>query len=129
VAMAGGGSHTLALKADGTVAAWGNDRNNQCDLPPGLSSVVALAAGNSHSLLLSGTPPPVPVPLHPARRGTLFSLLLRTAAGGHYALEYKTSLADANWTTLGPLYGNGALQFMVDLSAAGPQRFYRVRQW
>jgi len=129
VAVAGGGSHTLALKGDSTVAAWGNDWKSQCSLPVGLSNVVALAAGNAHSLLLEGTPPPAPLPLHPACKGTQFSLVVQTAAGRHYALEYKTMLAASNWTSLPPIYGNGALQFLVDRSAAVPQRFYRVRQW
>jgi hypothetical protein len=129
VAVAGGGSHTLALKGDSTVAAWGNDWNNQCGIPLGLSNVVALAAGNWHSLMLEGTRPPAPLPLHPARRGTQFSLVAQTTAGRHYALEYKTTLAATNWTSLPPIYGNGTLQFLVDRSAAVPQRFYRVRQW
>jgi hypothetical protein len=129
VAVAGGGSHTLALKGDSTVSVWGNDWKSQCSLPVGLSNVVALAAGSAHSLLLEGTPPPAPLPLHPACRGTQFSLVVQTAAGRHYALEYKTMLAASNWTSLPPIYGNGALQFLVDRSAAVPQRFYRVRQW
>ncbi len=111
------------------MAAWGNDYYSQCNLPLGLSNVVALAAGEYYSLLLEGTPPPGPVPLHLGRQGTQFSLVLQTAAGRHYALEYKPTLAPTNWTALPPLYGNGALQFLVDPSAAVPQRFYRVRQW
>ncbi len=126
---AAGGAHTLALRGDSTAVAWGKDWNNQCRIPPGLSSVVALAAGNSHSLLLAGIPPPAPRPLHPARQGSQFSLLLPTVAGWYYALEYKATLAATNWTALPPIYGTGTLQFLVDLSATVPQRFYHVRQW
>ena len=45
-------SYSLALKDDGTVVAWGNDDYGQTDVPPGLTNVVAIAAGNSHSLAL-----------------------------------------------------------------------------
>jgi hypothetical protein len=52
VAVAAGWVHSLALRADGTVAAWGNNDYGQTDVPPGLSHVVAIAAGDSHSLAL-----------------------------------------------------------------------------
>jgi alpha-tubulin suppressor-like RCC1 family protein len=45
-------AHSLALKADGTVAAWGDDTYGQCDVPEGLDHVVAIAAGSAHSLAL-----------------------------------------------------------------------------
>ncbi len=45
-------NHSLALKADGTVAAWGDNSAQQSSVPPGLSNVVAIAAGLSHSLAL-----------------------------------------------------------------------------
>jgi len=44
--------HTLALRADGTVAAWGYDFDGQCDVPSGLNNVVAVAAGEFFSLAL-----------------------------------------------------------------------------
>jgi len=52
VAVAAGGAHGLALRADGTVVGWGHNGNSQCDAPQGLGNVVAIAAGNSHSLAL-----------------------------------------------------------------------------
>ena len=64
VAIAGGGSHTLALLADGTVRAWGNNTNGRLGdgttlqrLSPvaalsGISNVIAIASGESHSLAL-----------------------------------------------------------------------------
>lgn len=60
VRVAGGGYHTLALKADGTVVAWGakNDffRNDygQTAVPGGLTDVIDVAAGTFHSLALKG---------------------------------------------------------------------------
>jgi alpha-tubulin suppressor-like RCC1 family protein len=65
VAIAAGESHSLALRADGTVWSWGYDGWGQLgrgvrDLNPhptptavpGLSNVVAIAAGKSHSLAI-----------------------------------------------------------------------------
>jgi hypothetical protein len=52
LAVAGGGHHSLALRTDGTVAAWGRSLEGQIDVPPGLAGVTALAAGDFHSLAL-----------------------------------------------------------------------------
>ncbi|HYO52440.1 hypothetical protein [Archangium sp.] len=64
VALAAGSTHSLALREDGTVWAWGNNRKGQLGRPastnpeptpaqvPDLTGVVALAAGSTHSLAL-----------------------------------------------------------------------------
>ena len=54
VAVAGGRWHSLALKGDGTVVAWGCGTGNygQCTVPAGLSNVTAIAAAPYHSLAL-----------------------------------------------------------------------------
>ena len=57
VAIAGGGYHTLALKSDGTVVAWGGDiysYSGETNVPSNLSNVVAIAGGGYHSLALKG---------------------------------------------------------------------------
>lgn len=51
-AIAAGGDHSLALKANGRVIAWGYNNYGQTSVPPVLSNVVAIAAGRSHSLAL-----------------------------------------------------------------------------
>jgi len=52
-AIAAGAGHALALKADGTIVAWGDDGYGQTKVPAGLSNVVAIAAGEDHSLALT----------------------------------------------------------------------------
>ncbi|HEY2951452.1 MAG TPA: hypothetical protein VGK40_02655 [Verrucomicrobiae bacterium] len=44
--------HSLALRADGTVTAWGNTNYGQCNVPTNLVDVVAVAAGGRHSMAL-----------------------------------------------------------------------------
>ncbi len=50
IAVAAGDSHSLALKGDGTVIAWG--QTGLTNVPAGLSNVVAVAAGVGQSLAL-----------------------------------------------------------------------------
>lgn len=50
VTVAAGLWHTLALRADGRVVAWGYNYSGQCDVPADLSNGVAVAAGGYHSL-------------------------------------------------------------------------------
>lgn len=51
-AVAAGQSHSVALKEDGTVVAWGSNYYGECNVPAGLNNVIAIAAGMSHTLAL-----------------------------------------------------------------------------
>ena len=51
-AVALGWYHTLNLSSDGTVTAWGDNARGQCNVPAGLSNVVAISGGAYHSLAL-----------------------------------------------------------------------------
>ena len=129
VAVAGGGAHSLALAADGTVTAWGADLNGQCDIPPGLIPAAGIAAGEYHAVALLAGSLPVPQLIAPTRSGNRFSMMVQTLSPKNYALEYKDSLAAANWTAVSTNAGNGALRILTDSTATGAQRFYRMRQW
>src|SRR5205823_1757576 len=52
--ISAGWSHSLGLKQDGTVVAWGcgTDDFGQCKVRADLRDVIAIAAGDSHSLAL-----------------------------------------------------------------------------
>ena len=51
-AMATGYAHSLVLKADGTVGAFGYNGEGRCNVPAGLANVRAVAAGGFHSVAL-----------------------------------------------------------------------------
>jgi hypothetical protein len=46
-----GGLHSVGLRLDGSLAAWGHNSAGQCDVPSG-SNFVAVACGGYHSLAL-----------------------------------------------------------------------------
>ena len=50
MAIAAGASNSVALKNDGTVVAWGDNSYGECNVPPGLSNVVALASGGGSAV-------------------------------------------------------------------------------
>ncbi len=52
VALAAGGYHSLALRADGTVVAWGNNDAGQTEVPAGLDRVIGISAGLFHNVAL-----------------------------------------------------------------------------
>ena len=52
IAVSAGEFHSLALKSDGTVIAWGRNDFGQLNIPAGLNNVVSIASGWSHCLAL-----------------------------------------------------------------------------
>ena len=52
VGIAAGEFHSLAIKSDGTVVAWGKSDGGECTPPTGLSGVSKVAAGSNYSLAL-----------------------------------------------------------------------------
>jgi hypothetical protein len=52
IALAAGNAHSLALRADGTVMAWGTNSSGQITIPSTATNVIAIAAGGSKSVAL-----------------------------------------------------------------------------
>ena len=50
MALAAGARHSLGLKADGSIVAWGSNSFGQCSVPAPNRGFVGLAAGGEHSL-------------------------------------------------------------------------------
>ena len=50
--VAAGYMHTVALKNDGTLVAWGDNSDGQCNVPSGLTGVTQVAAGGYHTVAL-----------------------------------------------------------------------------
>jgi hypothetical protein len=50
--IVGGYSHSLAIKNDGTVIAWGWNQDGQTNVPAFINRVVRVAAGDNHSMAL-----------------------------------------------------------------------------
>jgi hypothetical protein len=98
-------------------------------VPTAVSNVIGVAAGSAHSLLLLGTPAGNPVILSASHSGGQFTVVVQTAFGKSYSLEYKDSLSASTWIGLPAVQGNGALKVLTDPNATVAQRFYRVRQF
>jgi len=74
--------------------------------------------------------PPVLVPPHITQivlTGTVVRVSFTSVAGQPYALEYKNSLEEANWTTVDAATGAANTTTMTDPTAGSSTRFYRVR--
>ena len=101
VAIAGGGWHSLAVKADGTLIGWGRNNYSQAAAPPGVSNVVAISAGAADSLALEAngrlvawgdnTYGQTNVP------GNLTNGVLAIASGGWHNLALKTNGTVTAW--------------------------------
>jgi hypothetical protein len=57
-AIAAGSSHTVAIRLDGTVVAWGLNTSGQCNVPADLGPCIAIAAGGGHTVAIQASPCP-----------------------------------------------------------------------
>jgi hypothetical protein len=68
-----------------------------------------------------------PVIIVGSKVGNSFSLSFQGQSGRTYVIEYKDTLNAAGWTFLQTLPGSGGPMNVMDNTAIGPMRFYRVR--
>jgi hypothetical protein len=136
IAIAAGEMHSLALRSDGTVVAWGAGgpgmsgftHHGQSNPPGNLSGVIAIAARGHRSLALVAELPALSLEI--SLVGGLPALRL---SGGdtseQYVLEYVSQLsATPNWTALPGIILPDSSQSVVDSTATGAaRRFYRAR--
>ncbi|HXJ61792.1 MAG TPA: chitobiase/beta-hexosaminidase C-terminal domain-containing protein, partial [Verrucomicrobiae bacterium] len=92
MAVAAAYTHSLALLADGTVVAWGDDTYGKATVSQGLSSVIEIAAGTWHSMALKADGEVVAwgqteFGQTPAPPG--LSDVVAIAAGDHHSLALK----------------------------------------
>ena len=131
-AVAGAGSHMLALRNNGTVIPWGCDCRSDFASTTNLTNVAAIAAGGGDGydysiFLIDYTNPP---PVLTAEMGNNHPRLRITGQRfHHYVLEESTNLRlPANWSFKQNIVLPVAAEFVVDLPAAvAGARFYRAR--
>jgi hypothetical protein len=137
VAIAAGKHHSLALKADGQLVAWGNNAKGQSMVPAGLTNVVAVCAGGSaewsnsryRSYSLA-----IPIRLQVANfyvTNGVPQISFRTFQGQQYSVQSSSSLSPDAWSDLlgGSVRGNGQDAMIADPFATGDAvRFYRIKQ-
>ena len=109
-AIAAGGWHSLALKSDGTVAAWGNKDYGQTTVPASLTGVIAIAAGFSHSLALKSDGTVVAWGTYGSGQSSMpanLSGVIAIAAGWTHSLALKSDGTLVAWG--GDYYGQSSV--------------------
>jgi len=128
IGIAAGGYHSLGLKSDGSVVAWGDNSSGQCNVPalsPG-SVYTAISAGWIHSLAIEedGTPPTTsvtsvsPPPTPDGWNNSDATLTLNAADGGDVTgvREIRYFLTGATQRPVTTVAGHSA---QIPISAEG----------
>ncbi len=124
VAIAAGLDHTVVLKADGSVIAWGDNEYGQTDVPAGLRRVIAIAAGEYHTVAIVGVAPA----LRFEQLGE--SLLLSwPASTADFTLQSASSLASPmGWTDFSGQPTVVDDRLTVTNGFSSDDRFFRLRR-
>ena len=107
MAVAGGDVHSLGLKSDGTIVAWGNNSDGECDVPDPNQDFVAVAGGAVHSLGIS-SPGTTPVEtafyatLVPEDGTVLLRWMLPSCSGGTGLVIYRALSGDGPYSSISP---------------------------
>lgn len=117
-AIAAGNAHTVALRADGTVVAWGRNTEHQCDVPPGLTGVKSIAAGSAHTVVSKSDGTVVAWGLNTRGQITIpagLSDVISVSAGGDHSVALKGNTTVVAW---GEIY-NGTPVWVSEVVPSG----------
>ena len=126
VALAGGDAHSLALRANSTVVAWGLADFGPTNVPPGLANVCAIAAGGRHSLALKSDGTVVAWGSNFDGESSVPSALqdvVGIAAGDSFSAALKRDGTVVVWgayfdgTTTRPMYVPAGLSNVIEIAA------------
>ena len=118
--------HTVVLKTDGTVLAWGEDKYGEATVPAGLPKVTAIAAGGFQTSVLIAEPQP-PITLLASSLAVDGSLRMKltSAPGRTYLMQTSVDLQD--WTPMESLVDtDGSVIFTKPRPGGETVRFYRA---
>jgi alpha-tubulin suppressor-like RCC1 family protein len=119
-AVSAGAAHTLALRADGTVLAWGDNTYGQCNVPAGLADVVAISAGAYHSLALKADATVVAWGLNTSSQCTVpagLGQIVAISAGETHSLALRADGTVTGWGTFSYYNPPAGLSGVVAISA------------
>ena len=124
IGVAAGAWHTLALRADGGVLAWGENYDGQCDVPADLVNAVAVAAGGYHSLALRADRTVVAWGANSSGQATPpagLSNIKAVAAGSWHSLALRSNGTVVGWgdDSLGQTDVPAGLANVVAIAAGG----------
>jgi len=122
-AIGAGNGHSLAVQTNGTVLAWGNDFDGQCNVPTNLTGAAAVAGNDiiSLALLTNGTIVAWATPYNGLTNvPRSLSNVVAIAAQGNHNLALRSDGTVATWNG-GTYYTNGqpALTNAVAIAAGG----------
>jgi hypothetical protein len=123
IGAAGGDAHSLGIKTNGSIVAWGYNTYGQCNVPSPNSGFTGAAAGNVHSLGLKGVPFAVTViDVTNDQGGHLRVSWLRNfqdaATSSNPVTSYDVQRFVSGWQTIASLAAAEADSYTVDVATS-----------
>lgn len=122
IAVAAGGSHSLALESDGTLIGWGANSYRVSTLPAGLTHAAAIAAGAWHNLALRSDGTVVAWGDNVYGQTNVpagLSGIIAVSAGGEHSLALRDDGTVVSWGLYGQSSVPAGLTGVVSVSAGG----------